>query len=131
MTTDKGIEAAARIAVLEAENITLRAENDEQFVVVSTDAVDSDGFNIEQRFAWKDIFLARAEAAESSLAALKAEVVEVVGPFDGMSRELFARNYNSSDIAMALMGEVEHGNPRAITAGQFFAIRALITKIGG
>lgn len=49
----------------DAEIARLKKENDEQFVVVSTDVTDQDGFNVEQRVAWKDIILSRAEKAEA------------------------------------------------------------------
>lgn len=67
----------------QAEEIErLRKENDEQFVVMSTDVVDRDGFNVEARLAWKDIILARTEAAEARVRELEGALDDVIAAED-------------------------------------------------
>lgn len=59
-------------------------------------------------------------------AELMEEVRKVLEPFSQMAGEMFARNWNAGDLAIAL------DNPdraNRVTAGDFFAARALLSRL--
>ncbi len=55
------------------------------------------------------------------------EVKRVLGPFSQMAGELFWRNWNASDLVLALDNP---GQENRLTAGDIFAVRALLSKLG-
>ena len=54
------------------------------------------------------------------------EVKRVLGPFNQMAGELFSRNWNASDLVLALDNQEQENR---LTAGDLFAVRALLSKL--
>jgi hypothetical protein len=66
----------------------------------------------------------RASTAEAEAATLR----EALEPFSDMAGELFARNWNASDVVIALDNP---DDPHRLTAGDFFALRRARTQQHG
>ncbi|RKD69023.1 hypothetical protein [Rhizobium sp. WW_1] len=82
--------------------------------------------------AYVDTLKAEIESLRSKLSErqrtddLIEEVKRVLRPFNQMAGELFSRNWNASDLVLALDNP---GQENRLTAGDIFAVRALLSKL--
>jgi len=123
-------------AAAEAEAAKLRAERDNERIwkTAALNTLTETGERLTKVEAERD------EAREHLTAALKVhkqysenaeaqlvEAVEVVRPFSDMAGEMFARNWNAEDLAVALDNP---GEPHRVSAGDFFRARDFLAKHG-
>jgi hypothetical protein len=107
----------AALAALRAERDAFRVEMD-RLQTKAMGAVDA----ARDAEAERDDALARLAAAEGRVAAL----TEALKPFKDMAGELFARNWNRSDVVIALDNP---GEPHRLTFGDFLELNAALATV--
>ncbi|MBN8950875.1 hypothetical protein [Rhizobium sp. 60-20] len=86
------------------------------------DAAAADGFRSGSVKLIAQVILSERQRT----ADLIEEVKRVLEPFNQMAGELFSRNWNASDLVLALDNP---GQENRLTAGDIFAVRALLSKL--
>jgi hypothetical protein len=73
---------------------------------------------------YEEYLYAGARDAFAALVAERDALRKALEPFSEMAGELFSRNWNNSDVVVALDNPDE---PHRVTAGDFFAARAALS----
>ncbi|ENN89109.1 hypothetical protein RHSP_01145 [Rhizobium freirei PRF 81] len=87
------------------------------------------GHRLSAKHATQNLLrVSQAQAERQRTDDLIEEVKRVLGPLSKMAGELFARNWNASDLVLALDNPEQENR---LTAGDLFAVRALLSRLEG